>query len=340
MGGPSSGLRCPDAAARTWPGASGDAGTPLVGPEPASVLVAGLELSAGAGLVRAAEVLLGHFAHVPGATAHLGLGPSAFRGTGVAAPSGVGHLTLAEDPPVAAERITLLLCLGGDPPVLATQRALLGSLCSAAGLTVGFAWMGTYPGTGRDHTGFYDGTENLQELSAADFARSTFLPASAGELAGGSFLVLRLYLEDLDMWADLPDEFQEAMVGRRKMSGLFLDDQPAWSSGALSSTDIRAHIRAVRPTRGGPENWKDRIFRRSVPVSWPSSTPGRGVLHGLLFLALVRDVQEQFVRVHDAAIETGDMLLTSGYVKPLLSECVYMPIPGKEISLCRSFSSP
>lgn len=73
----------------------------------------------------------------------------------------------------------------------------------------------------RDLIGFVDGTENPVDTAAADAA---IVAGEDPDFAGGSYVIVQKYLHDLAAWNTLPVERQEAIVGRRKLSNIELDD--------------------------------------------------------------------------------------------------------------------
>lgn len=183
----------------------------------------------------------------------------------------------------------------------------------------------------RDHSGFIDGTSNLQELTPEQFAACVFVqPEDDQPFAGGSYLVFRKYEEDLEMWNDLPERVQERFVGRRKKSGSFLNGSFDWTPEARKTTLANAHILCANPRETPPEHpdhWKGRVYRRGLKFTERGS---EGLLrYGLLFLAVLRDPEVQFCRLHNERLlpDSGpkDSLLSSGYITPVCSACYYLP---------------
>ncbi|WP_298609143.1 Dyp-type peroxidase [uncultured Thiothrix sp.] len=90
----------------------------------------------------------------------------------------------------------------------------------------------------RDLIGFIDGIENpvaLDERMAA-----TLLDESAGDCAGGSFLLAQRFVHHLNKWQALSVDAQEKVVGRSKWDGAELDDaiKPATAHNVRSNVDI------------------------------------------------------------------------------------------------------
>jgi Dyp-type peroxidase family len=181
-------------------------------------------------------------------------------------------------------------------------------------------------GTERGHSGFLDGTSNLQELPDDEFSEALFVQEHDDlHHKGGSYLLLRKYLEDVMMWEDLPQGVQEQMVGRRKDTGAFLTDDTHWTPRAWEVTHEAAHVRRANP-RGERHKWDERLYRRSFPFLEPGPD---GPLAGLLFVALCRDPGRQVVRIHNERLVSpngkGDLLLSSGYVHPIRTSLFFLP---------------
>jgi putative iron-dependent peroxidase len=98
----------------------------------------------------------------------------------------------------------------------------------------------------RDLIGFVDGTENPQGEAAAEAV------LTAGEdtaFAGGSYVIVQKYLHDLDGWNALSTGQQEAIIGRKKLSNIELDDsvKPTSAHNALTTiTEDGKEIKILR----------------------------------------------------------------------------------------------
>lgn len=225
----------------------------------------------------------------------------------------------------------LLIAIGGN---WETAVSVARSLCyffdenasTVRGVNIGYDAFNE-----RDHSGFLDGTSNLQDLSPTQFGECVFVQQQDDEaFAGGSYLVFRKYEEDLEMWNDLPDSVQEHFVGREKKMGCFLNGNSEWTPSVWKKTSPCAHIRRANPRevpKGHHDYWKERIYRRGVKFT--ERKPEGSLRFGLLFIAIVRDPEMQFARIHNERILplTGpkDLFLSSGYIKPLSSSCYYLP---------------
>ncbi len=113
---------------------------------------------------------------------------------------------------------------------LATQiMASIGNAVTPVDEVHGFRYFDN-----RDLIGFVDGTENPSGEAAAE-------AVVAGEedagFAGGSYVIVQKYFHDLDGWNALPTEEQEAIIGRKKLSDVELDDsvKPTSAHNALTT---------------------------------------------------------------------------------------------------------
>lgn len=86
----------------------------------------------------------------------------------------------------------------------------------------------------RDMLGFVDGTENPVGQESVD---AVLVGDEDPAFAGGSYVIVQKYLHDLAGWNALPVERQEAIIGRRKLSDIELEDsvKPSCAHNALTS---------------------------------------------------------------------------------------------------------
>lgn len=86
----------------------------------------------------------------------------------------------------------------------------------------------------RDLIGFVDGTENPMGQAAIDAA---LVDIEDVAFAGGSYVLVQKYLHDLTAWDALPNEAQERIIGRTKLSDIELDDavKPTFAHNALTT---------------------------------------------------------------------------------------------------------
>ena len=88
----------------------------------------------------------------------------------------------------------------------------------------------------RDMIGFVDGTENPTGQESID---AVIVGDEDPAFAGGSYVIVQKYLHDLQAWNALPVERQEAIIGRKKLSDIELEDsvKPTSAHNALTSID-------------------------------------------------------------------------------------------------------
>ncbi len=113
---------------------------------------------------------------------------------------------------------------------LATQiMARIGHAVSPADEVHGFRYFDD-----RDLLGFVDGTENPSGQAAID---AVVVGEEDTEFAGGSYVIVQKYLHDLAGWNALSTESQEAIIGRKKLSDIELDDsiKPTSAHNALTT---------------------------------------------------------------------------------------------------------
>ncbi len=116
-------------------------------------------------------------------------------------------------------------------------------------------------GSGRDLTGYEDGTENPQDNAAVEAAAA----AGGGPgLDGGSFVAVQQWVHDLDRFEAMISTDQDRTIGRRRSDNEELEDAPD-----------SAHVK-----RAAQESFEPAAFvlRRSMP--WASETES-----GLVFVA-------------------------------------------------------
>lgn len=118
--------------------------------------------------------------------------------------------------------------------------------------------------SGRDLTGYEDGTENPQGDAASDTA---LVQGSSAGLDGSSFMVVQQWLHNLDAFDAMGSAAQDNMIGRRRLDNAELDDAPP-----------SAHVKRTAQESFEPEAF---VLRRSMP--W-----AEGQRCGLMFVAFGR----------------------------------------------------
>lgn len=135
---------------------------------------------------------------------------------------------------------------------LATQiMAAIGNSVATADEVHGFRYFDD-----RDLLGFVDGTENPTGQEASD---AVLITDEDPEFAGGSYIIVQKYLHDIDGWNALTTEQQEAIIGRKKLSDIELDDTVKPTSAHSALTTI---------TENGQEF---KIVRENMPFGRPGS---------------------------------------------------------------------
>ncbi len=115
--------------------------------------------------------------------------------------------------------------------------------------------------SGRDLTGYEDGTENPKGEAAIQAA---IVRAQGSGFDGASFVAVQQWIHDLDAFEAMTDESQDNAIGRRKSDNEELDDAPA-----------SAHVKRTAQESFNPEAF---VLRRSMP--WAD-----GAAAGLMFVA-------------------------------------------------------
>jgi len=136
---------------------------------------------------------------------------------------------------------------------LATQiMERIGDAVSVADEVQGFRYF-----EDRDLIGFVDGTENPRGALALE---SAVVGEEDPPSAGGSYVLVQKYLHDMKAWNALSTEAQEAIIGRRKLTDIELED-------GVKPTSAHSALTVIE------ENGKEvKILRDNMPFG----QPGRG----------------------------------------------------------------
>jgi len=162
--------------------------------------------------------------------------------------------------------------------------------------------------TPRNLMGFKDGTRN-----ATDHARLVWVGEEGPSwMRGGSYLVVRKIRMALEHWDKTDVDFQEEVIGRRKLSGAPLGkererDAPDFEAADTDGNPViaeNAHLRMAAPeTNAGLQ-----ILRRGYSYNdganftaerWPPWRQGIEYDAGLLFIAYQRDPRTGFIRLFE-----------------------------------------
>ncbi len=103
-------------------------------------------------------------------------------------------------------------------------------------------------GTGRDLSGYEDGTENPEDMAAINAAIVQEKPAN---LNGSSFVAIQQWQHNFIQFEAMSEFEQDNMIGRRKIDNLELEDAPE-----------SAHVKRTAQENFTPEAF---ILRRSMP---------------------------------------------------------------------------
>jgi dye decolorizing peroxidase len=253
-------------------------------------------------------------------TVTVGWGPRVFELPGL---SGARPAGLQEIPPMRHDRLEdrwsggdLLLVVGahdGTSVAHAVRRLVADAAPFAelrwrqSGFWNGFGKDGS-PATGRNLFGQVDGSANPSP--GTEVFDETVWASEPGWFAGGTTLVLRRIVMDLDLWDTVTRAEQEASIGRRLPDGAPLTggterddlDLAAMKDGRPAIA-MRAHARLAHPQM----NNGLRIFRKGLNYTADGGS-GR-TESGLLFLSFQADIARQFVPMqhrldmHDALNE-------------------------------------
>ncbi len=165
--------------------------------------------------------------------------------------------------------------------------------------------------TGRDLSGYEDGTENPQGDDALEAA---FLQTDQSGLADSSFVAVQRWVHDLDAFQAMPSDEQDNRIGRERISNEELDDAPE-----------SAHVK-----RTAQENFEPKAFllRRSMP--WANEKD-----EGLLFVAFGKSFnafEAQMKRM--LGVDDGIIDGLFGFTMPVTGSYFWCPpIKGEVLDL-------
>lgn len=162
--------------------------------------------------------------------------------------------------------------------------------------------------TGRDLTGYEDGTENPKDEKAVAVA---FLVSDQAGMNGASFAAVQRWVHDLRHFRSFDAAHRDAIVGRRQEDNEELADAPA-----------SAHVKRAAQESFDPEAF---MLRRSLPYS-----DARG--DGLLFLAFGESLNA-FERVarRMVGLEDGIVDALFKFTRPVTGHTFFCPpvVEGK-----------
>jgi putative iron-dependent peroxidase len=177
-----------------------------------------------------------------------------------------------------------------------TARAAIGALAGLASVAEETSsWPYRHD---LDLTGFIDGTENPTLMEAPEVV----LVPEGSPGAGGTVLLLQKWAHDVTAWESLPVEGQEAVIGRRKLDSLELDDKPRDSHVARTDQDEFG-----------------KIFRRNMAY-------GTVTDHGTMFVGLSRErAPLQTMLQSMAGLVDGTRDALTRYTRPLTGAYYFVP---------------
>ncbi|GAA5183646.1 Dyp-type peroxidase [Niveibacterium umoris] len=157
-------------------------------------------------------------------------------------------------------------------------------------------------GSGRDLTGYEDGTENPQDDAAVSAA---IVAKSAGALAGSSFVAVQQWLHDFSAFEAMRPRQQDLAIGRERESNEEIDDAPP-----------SAHVKRTAQESFAPEAF---VLRRSMP--WIEGE--RAGLHFVAFGASFGAFEAQLRRMSGAEDGVVDALFS--FTRPVTGAYFWCP---------------
>jgi putative iron-dependent peroxidase len=240
---------------------------------------------------------------VDGASAVVGLGPSLVLAAGGQLPGMRGFPALdGSRRPIPATPADLWIWLRGDDrgALYHASRRLEAALAPAFGLHEAVdAFM---HGSGRDLTGYEDGTEN----PAGEAAEAAALVGPAGAAPpGSSFVAVQRWAHWFDRFDAMTPAQQDAAIGRRRSDNAELADAPP-----------SAHVKRTAQESFDPAAF---VLRRSMP--W-----AEGMQAGLMFVAFgaTLDAFEAQLR-RMAGLDDGIEDALFGFTRPVTGAYFWCP---------------
>ena len=150
----------------------------------------------------------------------------------------------------------------------------------------------------RDLTGFIDGSENPTLIDAPELA----LIPEGHPGAGGTILLLQKWAHDAVEWNSLSVATQEAVIGRKKLDSVELEDKRPDS-----------HVASTDQDRFG------KIFRRNMPYGTVSD-------HGTMFVGFSSDQRRLSSMLESmAGLAGGPRDALTRYSRPLTGAYYFVP---------------
>ncbi len=199
---------------------------------------------------------------------------------------------------------------GGDQGDLFHLARSIGKTASSA-FTLELSLDAFKHGSGRDLTGYEDGTENPKRKAANAAA---FVHGAGAGLDGGSFLALQQWRHDFDAFASMSATEQDQSIGRHKKDNAEMANAPASS-----------HVKRTEQESFDPAAF---VLRRSMPWTGPQGG-------GLVFAAFGNSFaafEAQFKRM--LGLEDGIVDALFRFTKPVTGSYFWCPpMEGKRLDL-------
>jgi len=192
----------------------------------------------------------------------------------------------------------------------------LGDSVTVADETQGFRYFDT-----RDLLGFVDGTANPV---GPDLPEATLVGDEDPDHTGGSYVVVQKYTHPLGVWQKLTTEQQEAVIGRRKIDNVELDD-------AVSGQKSHKTLSTIVDDAGEHDILRDNM---------PFASPGQG-LYGTYFIGYTRHLwviermlERMFIGdppgLHDRLLDFSTVQTGSTFFAPSLGELTAIADAGSD----------
>lgn len=236
----------------------------------------------------------------------------------------------ADDPQIAFHAVRRLVQLGhGAARLRWSQAGFLPHV--AAGETP------------RNLLGFKDGSSNPSATDEAAHSKFVFAGDDGPNwMRGGSYVVTRRILVDLEHWDRMSAPFQEQEIGRRRESGAPFGGTSEFDAVDLAATDnsgvpltpANSHVRLANAA----SNDGARILRRPYSFSdgandgaqrWPPWRHGMQYDAGLLFICYQRDPREGFVKIFSRLAQFDRLNRFSAHTGGGLFACPGGVAPGE-----------
>ena len=192
--------------------------------------------------------------------------------------------------------------LRGDERGVLLQRARSIEHTLAGGFVLTHTLDGFRHGSGRDLTGYEDGTENPKDDAAVE---ATVVAGRGRGLDGSSFVAVQQWEHDFSAFEAMPATDQDNAIGRRKSDNEELEDAPE-----------SAHVKRTAQESFEPEAFN---LRRSMP--WTEGR--RGGLHFVAFGKSFDAFEAQLKRMVGA--EDGIVDALFGFSRPINGAYFWCP---------------